>query len=249
LITLIDSPQESGNAAGAKILVDELGRLTGSFGDPHIDEALSSFGLEFIASRNNVRMVSAAEFATKLTAWHSARFLLERIQSEPRIVICGAGHVGAALAKLASFAGYTVALIDDRAEFLAPERFKDERIELLAARDWSEAVLSSTGNGKGVAVAIVTRGHNEDEKCLRAAMTSDPDYVGMIGSKRRTNIVLERLRQAGFAEEKLKRVHAPIGLDIGAVTPEEVALAILAEIIAVRRGGKGQPLSLQRRSS
>jgi xanthine dehydrogenase accessory factor len=79
-------------------------------------------------------------------------------------------------------------------------------------------------------------------------MNTEPDYVGMIGSKRRTRIVLDRLREAGFNEEKLERVHAPIGLDIGAVTPEEVALAILAEMIAVRRGGKGLPLSLQRRS-
>ena len=104
------------------------------------------------------------------------------------------------------------------------------------------------GNGRGVSVAIVTRGHKQDEECLRAAIESKPDYVGMIGSKRRTNIVLDKLREEGADENELKKVRAPIGLDIGAVSPEEVALSILAEIVAARRGGKGAPLSIWRRS-
>ncbi|HEY7786317.1 MAG TPA: XdhC family protein [Pyrinomonadaceae bacterium] len=248
LITLLEPSKEIDTIVGTKVLIDELGQRTGSFGDSQLDEAINRFGLEFLASRNNVRMVEATEFVPELPAWQAAKFLFERIEVESKIVICGAGHVGAALATLSSFAGYNVVLIDDRAEFVARERFTEERIELIVATDWSEAVLSAIGIGKGVAVAIVTRGHNEDEKCLRAAMNTEPDYVGMIGSKRRTRIVLDRLREAGFNEEKLERVHAPIGLDIGAVTPEEVALAILAEMIAVRRGGKGLPLSLQRRS-
>ena len=82
----------------------------------------------------------------------------------------------------------------------------------------------------------------------RAVVSSAPDYVGLIGSKRRTNFVLEKLREEGVAEEKLRKVHAPIGLDIGAISPEEVALAILAEIVAVRRGGKGGSLSKWRRT-
>ena len=102
--------------------------------------------------------------------------------------------------------------------------------------------------GRGVSVAIVTRGHKQDEDCLRAAAAASPDYIGMIGSKRRTNIVLDKLRDEGFDEESLKKVRAPIGLDIGAVSPEEVALSILAEIVAERRSGSGVPLSLWRRS-
>jgi xanthine dehydrogenase accessory factor len=84
---------------------------------------------------------------------------------------------------------------------------------------------------------------------MRAVMASDADYVGLIGSKRRTNIVIERLREAGIDEHKLRQIHAPVGLDIGAVTPEEVAVSILAEIVAVRRGGKGGSLSAWRRQS
>ncbi|MBA3243099.1 MAG: XdhC family protein, partial [Acidobacteria bacterium] len=88
---------------------------------------------------------------------------------------------------------------------------------------------------------------NEDEECMKAVLAARPRYVGMIGSRRRTNIVLARLRDAGFDEEKLRRVRAPIGLDIGAVSPEEVALSVLAEIISERRGGTGLPLSAWRR--
>ena len=163
-------------------------------------------------------------------------------------MICGAGHVGASLARLARTIGYSTTLIDDRADFVARERFQDEGIELVAAEDWTSAVRQAVGAGRGVAVAVVTRGHNEDEECLRAVVSARPDYVGLIGSRRRTNIVLERLRQTGADENLLREVRAPIGLDIGAVSPEEVALAILAEIIAERRGGTGAQLSAWRRT-
>ena len=134
-------------------------------------------------------------------------------------------------------------LIDDRAEFVKRERFPEEQIELLVAEDWDVAVRDGVGNGRGVSVAVVTRGHNEDEQCMHVAVRANPDYVGLIGSKRRTSIVIDRLRDAGIPEEQLGKIHAPIGLDIGAVSPEEVALAILAEIVAIRRGGTGAPLS------
>jgi xanthine dehydrogenase accessory factor len=143
--------------------------------------------------------------------------------------------------------GYRASLIDDRAEFLNRELFPDANIELIATESWSEAVRSVVGDGRGVSVAVVTRGHSEDEQCMRAIIETEADYIGLIGSKRRTNIVLGRLRDSGASETKLEKVRAPIGLDIGAVTPEEVALAIMAEIVAVRRGGRGGSLSEWRR--
>jgi xanthine dehydrogenase accessory factor len=166
------------------------------------------------------------------------------------LVIAGAGHVGAALARLAALVGYRVTLIDDRAEFLGRELFSSsvaQGIDLVVAGDWSGAVREAISVGRNVSVAIVTRGHKQDEDCLRAAIATNPFYIGMIGSKRRTNIVLEKLREEGADEEQLKKVRAPIGLDIGAVSPEEVALAILAEIVAERRGGSGLALSSWRR--
>lgn len=244
LATLI----EVGNGVGAKLLVVETGARTGSLGDPALDEMVARYVETFLISRAEAQTFKLEELATDSQSQLDARILFERIEPEPRLIICGAGHVGAALAHLARFPGYRTTLIDDRAEFVTRERFPDEGIELIVAASWADAVRESIGGGRGVSVAVVTRGHNEDEECLRAVMSTQPDYVGLIGSKRRTNIVLERLREAGVDENRLRKVRAPIGLDIGAVSPQEVALAILAEIVAERRGGAGIPLSAWRRN-
>ena len=232
---------------GAKLVLQENGVRFGSLGDAELDSIVSSHASRFLASREDTRMFSAGELAPNHPAATEISLLFERLQPAPRLVVCGAGHVGAALARLAAFTGYHTTLIDDRAEFLKRERFPEEQIELMVAEDWNSAVQEAIGNGRGVSVAVVTRGHNEDEQCMQAVVRENPDYIGLIGSKRRTSIVIDRLREAGVAGEVLQKIHAPIGLDIGAVSPEEVALAILAEIIAERRGGSGAPLSSWRR--
>lgn len=250
LATLIEAATNAPTNVGTKLLVDNSGTsgtTVGSLGSEALDRAVVEHAPRFLESKVETRVFQVKEFAPTLTEWSEAQILFERIQREPRLVICGAGHVGASLAGLASLMGYRATLIDDRAEFVTRERFPDRGIELVAAGGWSEAVRAAVGNGHGVSVAIVTRGHSEDEQCLRAVMTVDADYVGLIGSKRRTNIVLQRLRESGAEEERLEKVRAPVGLDIGAVTPEEVALAIMAEIVGVRRGGKGGSLSDWRR--
>jgi xanthine dehydrogenase accessory factor len=243
LATLVVAPAN----VGAKLLVEETGERTGSLHDPALDEAVASYSRTFLDSRAEARTFKLEELSVELQAQSDARILFERIEPEPRLVICGAGHVGASLARLARFIGYRTVLIDDRADFVTRERFPDDGIELIAASNWTEALRASIGVGRGVSVAVVTRGHNEDEECMRAVMSTRPDYVGLIGSKRRTNIVLERLREAGVDEKRLSEVRAPIGLDIGAVSPQEVALSILAEIVAERRGGNGLSLSTWRR--
>ena len=253
LTTLIDWPQTATAElqVGAKLLVTESDERIGSLGDRDLDESAASQAAKFFASREQTKMSKAEEFASELKRFHGATLLFERIEAEPRLVIAGAGHVGASLARLAALTGYQVTLIDDRAEFVGRELFASEYakdIELVTAADWATSMREAIADGRGVAVAIVTRGHKQDEDCLRAAMGANSDYIGMIGSQRRTNIVLEKLRQEGVYDELLRNVHAPIGLDIGAVSPEEVALAILAEIVAERRGGSGAPLSQWRRS-
>ena len=252
LTTLIDWPQTATAElqVGAKLLVTESDERIGSLGDRDLDESAASQAAKFFASREQTKMSKAEEFAPELKRFHGATLLFERIEAEPRLVIAGAGHVGASLARLAALTGYQVTLIDDRAEFVGRELFASEYakdIELVTAADWATSMREAIADGRGVAVAIVTRGHKQDEDCLRAAMGANSDYIGMIGSRRRTNIVLEKLRQEGVYDELLRNVHAPIGLDIGAVSPEEVALAILAEIVAERRGGSGAPLSQWRR--
>ncbi len=232
--------------AGAKLLVEREGPHCGTLEDAALDRAVIDFSSTFLNSNEEIRLFAVSEFAPSLAELSDTQVLFERIEPERRIVVCGAGHVGAALANLASLLGYRVKLIDDRAEFVRREKFPDERIELVAAEDWFAAVREAIADGCGVSVAVVTRGHSEDEACMRAIMTTGADYVGLIGSKRRTRIVLERLKEKGVNPDWLANVHAPIGLDIGAVTPEEVALAIISEIVAVRRGGKGTPLSSKR---
>jgi xanthine dehydrogenase accessory factor len=248
LVTLIASPANAG--VGKKLLVREGELLSqGSLGDEALDREVTKQATAFLESKIDTRMFQVTEFAPSLMQWAEATILFERIQAEPRVVICGAGHVGAALARLSSLLGYRATLIDDRAEFVSRPLFSDETIELVAAASWAQSLGDAIGNGHGVSVAIVTRGHSEDEQCLREVINRDVDYIGLIGSKRRTNIVLQRLRENGADEGRIEKVHAPVGLDIGAVTPEEVALAIMAEIVAIRRGGKGGSLSAWRRTA
>lgn len=238
VVTLVRGP----GAIGAKLLVPESGTTAGTLGNSRLDSLAVDKAHSFLASHEETRMFSVSDFAPDFPAARETSLLFERLQPAPRLVVCGAGHVGASLARLAAFTGYHTTLLDDRAEFLKRERFPEVEIELLVADDWNSAVRDAVGNGRGVSVAVVTRGHNEDEQCMRVAIEANPDYVGLIGSKRRTSIVIDRLREAGTPEEQLTRIHAPIGLDIGAVTPEEVALAIMAEIVTIHRGGTGIPL-------
>ncbi|HEV7743700.1 MAG TPA: XdhC/CoxI family protein [Pyrinomonadaceae bacterium] len=244
LIEAVGIPQAN---LGSKLLVREATTTAGTLGHAELDRVVVAQAARFIESRADTRVLQVKEFASELTDWSEAKILFERIQAESRLVICGAGHVGASLAKLASMMGYRATLIDDRAEFVTRENFPEKNIELVAAGNWSEAVRLAVDKGQGVSVAIVTRGHSEDEQCLRAVISVEVDYIGLIGSKRRTNIVLQRLRESGAAVERLEKVHAPVGLHIGAVTPEEVALAIMAEVVMVRRSGSGRSLSAWRR--
>jgi len=247
LVTVIESRDLK---MGAKLLAKSGGETIGDLGDSKLNEAAVHEGLKFLTQRADARSSRVSEFAPDLRSLSDSIVLFERIEKEPRLVIAGAGHVGASLARLASLVGYRVTLIDDRAEFVARELFvapSEQEINLVAAESWFDALRDAIGSGRAVSVAIVTRGHKQDEDCLRASLSAKPDYVGMIGSKRRTNIVLDKLREEGFDQEQLKKVRAPIGLDIGAVSPEEVALAILAEIVAERRGGQGGSLSVWRR--
>ena len=248
LLTVIESRDLQ---VGAKLLAKQEGDAIGDLGDLRLNDAAIREASSFLLLRADARVSRIGEFATDLTSLADSIVLFERIEKEPHLVVAGAGHVGASLARLASLVGYHVTLIDDRAEFVARELFaspSEQTINLVAAESWADALRDAVGNGRAVSVAIVTRGHKQDEDCLRAALSAAPDYIGMIGSKRRTNIVLDKLRAEGFDEAQLKKVRAPIGLDIGAVSPEEVALAILAEVVAERRGGPSSPLSAWRRS-
>ncbi len=161
---------------------------------------------------------------------------LDPIAPVPRLLIFGGGHVGRALARVASAAGYPSTVFDDREEFIEPSRFPEgcrtARIDF--AGDWSGLEVAPDS-----AVVIVTRGHSFDRLCLEKALDTPAGYIGMIGSRKKVAATLAALAEAGVPVREDRRVYAPVGLDLGGNTPEEIAVSILAEIIAVRGGREG----------
>lgn len=245
-----------------RMLIRDDGDLVGgTLGNNLIDELAIRYALTLlpddrkeivVADVGEMRAAVAGEMGSETGAgewkeagegWDEARLLFEISRPPLELVICGGGHVGRAVATAGRMLDFAVTVIDDRAEFVARERFPDEKIGLVCA-DFTTA-LRSLKITPATHLVIVTRGHRHDEICLREVIDKPARYIGMIGSRRRTTTIREHLRREGVGGELLRRVHAPIGLDIGAQTPEEIALAILAEIILVRRGGSGRPKSAE----
>jgi len=154
---------------------------------------------------------------------------IEIIKPKLELLIFGAGHVGQAVALIGALIGYNVTVVDDREEFASRKRLPDSRIRLLVS-DYASAAGKLTISS-GTVVVIVTRGHQYDELCLKSVVRSSAAYIGMIGSGRRVLSVFKKLAAEGFSERDLQRVHAPIGLRIGARSPQEIAVSILAEVI------------------
>ncbi len=169
---------------------------------------------------------------------------LELIHDDPDLIICGGGHVGQALASMARLLDMTVAIIDDREEFANRKIFPDPGVRLIVER--YEAGLQKLRIRLTSSIVIVTRAHQHDERCLRVVLNSRARYIGMIGSPRRVLTVLKKLAEDGCPAEGLARVKAPIGLDIGAQSPAEIAISILAEIIMAKYSGSGLPKSRER---
>jgi len=154
---------------------------------------------------------------------------IEIVKPKTELLIFGAGHVGQAVASIGALIGYDVTVIDDREEFASRRRLPDPRINLVVS-DYVHATERVTIS-PGTVVVIVTRGHQYDEQCLKSVIGSRATYVGMIGSKKRVLSVFKKLVDEGVPEKDLQRVHAPIGLRIGAKSPQEIAVSILAEVI------------------
>ena len=165
--------------------------------------------------------------------------------SPPKLIVLGAGHIAVPLAKFAKLLDFHVTVIDDRILFANRERFPDA--DEVTVGDMAET-LKGISITASTYIVLITRGHKYDEPCLREIIHSPAKYVGMIGSKRRVKACFHRFREEEkIADEVIQRVYAPIGLDIRAETPEEIAMAIIAEIILIRRGGKGGSMSVSRR--
>ncbi len=165
----------------------------------------------------------------------------EAHEPAPRIIIVGAGHIGAALARLAKVNEFYVTVLDDRPMYANRERFPDADEIIVAPM---AQALREMAMDEYTYVVLVTRGHQLDFECLQAVLDKPVPYIGMIGSRRRVRAVFQLLEEEkGILQDLLVHIRAPIGLDIGAQTPSEIATAIMAEIIMARRGGTGRPLS------
>jgi xanthine dehydrogenase accessory factor len=159
--------------------------------------------------------------------------VIERYTAKPRLIILGGGHIALALVKIAKLIDFEILVYDDRPSFANSQRFPDADTVIC---DGFDKLFERVQIKKSDYVVIVTRGHKHDASCLEGILLgSEPAYTGMIGSKRRVGIVLEQLRQAGYDNQRISNIHSPIGLRIGGVTPAEIAIAIAAELIAIRR--------------
>jgi xanthine dehydrogenase accessory factor len=165
------------------------------------------------------------------------------VQSSPILYVFGAGHVSRQIVPLAAHVGFKVVVTDDRQDFADAARFPAAREVLHLPY---EDVLSGFTVDEASYVVIVTRGHTHDKEVLAQALKTKAKYIGMIGSKRKRNIIYGKLLDEGFTEEDLRRVHSPIGLEIKAETPEEIAVSIVAELIQERAGtGKSQRVGVR----
>lgn len=247
LVTTVESTVGEYAAAGTRLLVRADGRVVGSSGSATIDRQIATAALDLLG-RSDPTLITIDLAATDGAAEPEARGTLslycEVLQPKPKVLIVGAGHVAIPVAKVAKLVGFEVAVLDDRPDFANHERFPeaDEVIAAGFAETLAEYPIGST-----TYIILVTRGHAQDEASLRQVLRSKAPYIGMIGSQRRVRAVFQRLAEAGYSEESFGKVFAPIGLDIGAHTPEEIALAIVAEVVKVRRGGKAASLALHER--
>jgi xanthine dehydrogenase accessory factor len=164
--------------------------------------------------------------------------LIEPVASRPRVVVAGGGHVAKALARQAQLLEYDVTILEDRPEFADPERFGGAAV---IEGDVPAAIAQLSFHGQTYLV-IATRGHKLDADCVLAAVKTPAQYIGVLGSRRKTILLADMLREAGISEDRIGAIHAPVGLDLGGRTPAEIALAVMAEITQRRYGGSGAPL-------
>ncbi len=233
LATVIEGPH-----VGAKLLVRPDGRVSGTLGDANLDRVVGRDAQgELEAGLTSTRHYGARGEARE----RDVSVFIESFVLPPRMIIFGAVDFTAALAKVAKILGYRVTVCDARAVFATVLRFPmaDEVIN-----DWPDRYLAKVGADLGPrdAICVLTHDHKFDVPAIASAVKTDVGYLGAMGSRRTHEQRAERLRDAGLTEAEIDRVMSPVGLDIGARTPEETAVAICAEVIAMRTGRRAPSL-------
>jgi len=220
----------------AKMLVRDDGSIVGTIGGGCVEAEVWQAAREVMESEKPRTMTfdlnQDPKYDTGLVCGGTLEIFVEPVLPPAELYVFGAGHVAESLYKVARIAGFDITVVDDRAAYANRERFPEA--QEVVAEDFEKA-MERLAPSESSYIVIVTRGHRDDMRVLRWAVQSPARYIGMIGSKRKTITIFKELQKEGLAPELFDRVHAPVGLDIGAVTPEEIAVAITAELIAKRR--------------
>ena len=231
LASLIRTANGRGSIA-SKLFIREDGSTEGSLGDLRLDHDAIKRARNLMAMGRNEYVITDED----------VEYFIEAYTTPPQLVICGGGHVSRALASHAKPLGFRLFITDDREEFANPQRFPEA--DMVVAKKPEDALKELPIN-PNTFIVVATRGHRFDNVALAAAADTPARYVGLMGSKRKTILIYEDLVRMGLDEERLREIRSPIGLDIHARTPEEIAISIMGEILMFRLGGTGQEMKLE----
>src|ERR1700684_2279546 len=231
----------------AKLLVRDDGSMVGTIGGGCVEAEVWNAAREVMETEKPRNMSFSlgqdAAYDNGLICGGQLDVFVECISPQPAALIFGGGHISKSLAKVLDLAGFRVSVIDNREAYANRERFP-EAAEVYA--DEYEDVYPKLNVNESTYIVIVTRGHRDDMRVLRWAVTTPARYISMIGSKRKVIGVVKELEKEGLPREAFERVHAPMGLEIGAISPEEIAISVGAEMIAMRRDPEGKWRSLSK---
>jgi len=236
LATIVHTRGSIPSFQASKMLVRDDGSIVGTVGGGCVEAEVWAAAREVMedekARKLTFNLNADPRYDVGLTCGGTLEIFVEPILANPVCYVCGAGHVGHFVSKIASMAGFATIIVDDRAQYASRERFPEAAS--VHADEWEKSFAQLDPN-EFAYIVIATRGHKDDMRVLRWAVSTRARYVGLIGSQRKVLEIFKALEEEGVAREKLERIHAPIGLEIGALTPEEIAVSIVAEMIAVRR--------------
>ncbi len=233
LATVVRADGSTPRNAGAKMIIYADGRILGSVGGGAIESTVINEAREMVGSKESRLFSYDLGVDQGMTCGGGMDIFLEPIASGPMVVVIGGGHVGLAVARAARQSGFRVTAVDDRAEMVSAKRFPFADSRLVGNEDLLENDLKVDGE---TLVVVVTRGHRFDKDWVKKLLGRKPAYLGMLGSEKKVGKAFAELEAEGVPRAELEAVHAPIGLDIGAETPDEIAVSVMAEIIAVKHG-------------
>jgi len=237
LATIIHRVGSAPRKDNAKMLIRKDGSILGSVGGGCVEAEVWQVAKTVLKTgRGEMVKYSLTDDdaeAEGLICGGTVEIFVEPIQPEPEIYILGAGHLGQSIASLGHQLGYRISVLDDREKFASSERFPTANRIIVDSFDTGLGQLDVKA---GAFILVVTRGHKHDQIALEAAIQTPASYVGMVGSRRKIQILVENLLDKGVHRALFEKLYAPIGLEIGSETPDEIAISVSAEIIAIRRG-------------